>query len=1123
MTRMLAWGGWAPAVLLLSLGVTLLAWRVSVGRERGERRLVFQRQALRGSAAVEDHLMDCEALLKAARGLFAASDRVTAADWASFVETLELSTHNPAVVGLGYVELDARRGADPEGAGESGGRVVRYYGPDEQAPLPVRWQAPELAEAMNRARDTGEAAMTTVLGLGDGAGEPRLGYAVVWMPVYGGRGPALDIASRRARIAGWIAAVMRVETIAQDVVHRTLAEGVGLQLSEQLPGGAERVIAEGPADGHARDVRDNASVSFGGQRWGMCFSAGDSFKVVGSGDLPVLTLVSGGALSVLLAAIVAALTRTGRLAAGLAREMTASLRESEARFDAAISAARQVYYDWDPRLGTVTMKGCVRELLGAEAGAITTLEQWIELVHPEDRETVRRECDRVVQTKEPLSLEYRMRRSDGSYATVHDSGCFFREAGGEVARMVGFAIDVTERRRAEEERRRSDERFRVVFERSGVPLLLLSEGRVVDCNAAAVRMLGAAGKQELVGLRPHELSPEIQPDGRASAERMDSVLTQLESGADGELSVEWTCQRRTGETFVVQAVFSVVQLGESALVMAGWHDLTEVRRAEQERRRVQRVLQIAVDAMPQRVYWKDKGGVYVGCNQAFAHDAGVGAPEGIVGKTDFDLAWRAQAHGRRADDFEVMAGGRALVNVQERTTVARGGERWVRSTKVPLHDETGRTIGVLGTFEDVTEERAAKDELRRARDAAEAASQAKSEFLANMSHEIRTPMTAILGYADLLGEPGVDTGERARCVRTIRSNGEHLLTIINDILDLSKIEAGKMHLERVAVSPAVVMREALSLVRPRADAKGLRLEATFLTKVPREIVSDPTRIRQMLVNLLGNAVKFTEAGSVEARVSYEPPARGTPARLRMDVVDTGIGMSEEVLSRLFQPFTQADSSVTRRFGGTGLGLTVTRRLAHLLGGEVEAQSTPGKGSTFSLRVPLGLREPPELVEAGRDGDSDHVAPQVRAVRLEGRILLVEDGADNQRLIAHMLRTAGAEVEIAEHGAAALERLARPHAAGAAVYDMVLMDMQMPVLDGYSATRELRARGHRLPIVALTAHAMTGERERCLAAGCDDYSTKPVKRDRLVALCAAWIAAGRERRGVEPSTAAAGPA
>src|SRR5690606_38916974 len=216
------------------------------------------------------------------------------------------------------------------------------------------------------------------------------------------------------------------------------------------------------------------------------------------------------------------------------------------------------------------------------------------------------------------------------------------------------------------------------------------------------------------------------------------------------------------------------------------------RRAEQERRRGQRVLQIAVDAMPQRVFWKDRAGVFLGCNLAFARDAGVESAEAIVGRADVDLARRAHAHAYRAADFEVVAAGRPRVNREERSTVAGGGERWLRTTKIPLLDEGGRTIGILGTFEDITDERAARDELRRARDTAEAASRAKSEFLANMSHEIRTPMTAILGYADLLGEPGLEAPERSAHVRTIRSNGEHLLAIINDILDLSKIEAGKM-------------------------------------------------------------------------------------------------------------------------------------------------------------------------------------------------------------------------------------------------------------------------------------------------------------------------------------------
>jgi PAS domain S-box-containing protein len=1116
------------ALLVLSLAATGLAWWLARGKENADARLSFQRQVVRATKELENHLRTCEAMVKGARGLFVASEEVTATDWEAYVHMLDLPRHNPAVGGVAYVERVApgeletyeqrARAVDPWFAlasppGDLPGatpdatdaRIIRYIeplAPNRRAlGVDIR-RRPNVVEAMDRACDTNAAAMTPVLQLAqDVEAQPSV---VVYLPVYRKHADLSSVPARRAAVVGWISAPLRLRAVARDVLANHATPAISLQLIERRPGGGSRVVFDSDTTPRAGALSEMVEIRFGDQSWDLCFTGMDRFRPPDGRGLSALILASGLTFTVLVLVAALALTRAGRLAEEMARGMTASLRESEARYDAAISATGQLYYDWAPDSDAISLRGSAREVLGVDPSEVTSLSQWIGLVHPDDREAFLHETDRVLRTKEPFKLEYRMRRADGTYATVHDSGCFFRDARGNVSRMVGFALDITERRRAEEERRQSDERFRVLFERSGVPFLLIGAGRFIDCNEAAVRMLGAPGKWAVVGRRPHVCAPEFQPAGRPSAACFDELFAELERTGAGRC--EWTCRRAHGEEFVVEAIHSSVTLGGAKLVLAGWHDLTQLRRAEQERGRVQRVLQIAVDAMPQRVFWKDRAGVFLGCNLAFARDAGVESAETIVGRTDFDLAWRAHAHALRADDFEVMAAGRPRVNREERATVAGGSERWLRTTKVPLLDEGGRTLGILGTFEDITDERAAKDELRRARDTAEAASRAKSEFLANMSHEIRTPMTAILGYADLLGEPALEAAERAAHVRTIRTNGEHLLAIINDILDLSKIEAGKMRMERVGVSPAAMVRDAVAVLRPRADAKRLRLEAAFGTLVPRAIVSDPTRIRQMLVNLVGNAVKFTERGSVEVRLCYEPGSSGTPARVRFDVADSGIGMTEEEVSGLFQPFTQADSSMTRRFGGTGLGLTVTRRLAGLLGGEVTVRSAPGEGSTFTIRLPLGADETPELIDPRESPDLREVPPDTSgAPRVEAHILLVEDGPDNQRLIAHFLRAAGARVEIAENGRVALDR-----ADNAAAFDLILMDMQMPVMDGYSATRALRSRGVLTPIVALTAHAMAGEREKCLAAGCTDYATKPVTREKLLGLCAKWIAAAGTR-------------
>jgi signal transduction histidine kinase/ActR/RegA family two-component response regulator len=402
-------------------------------------------------------------------------------------------------------------------------------------------------------------------------------------------------------------------------------------------------------------------------------------------------------------------------------------------------------------------------------------------------------------------------------------------------------------------------------------------------------------------------------------------------------------------------------------------------------------------------------------------------------------------------------------------------------------------------------------DLERARRTAEMASGAKSEFVANMSHEIRTPMTAILGYADLLLDPALDAASRIDAIQTIRRNGEHLLGILNDILDLSKIEAGQMTVERIECSPARIVVDAVSLMRGRASERGLVVTVDFEGPIPETIHTDPTRLRQILINLIGNAVKFTHAGRIRVATSMERNAGSS--KLRVDVIDRGIGMTPDQIRDLFSPFTQADTSTTRRFGGTGLGLTISKRLATLLGGAIVAESKPNRGSVFSVTVDTGPLDRVQMLERLTEAELERQEPSgSRApvederppLRLAGlRLLLAEDGPDNQLLISYMLRQAGASVEIAENGRIACD-MALSAWRGAAPFDVILMDMQMPEMDGYGASSLLRSEGYPGPIIALTAHAMTADREKCLSAGCNEYMAKPIDRASMIELIASQV-------------------
>jgi len=434
---------------------------------------------------------------------------------------------------------------------------------------------------------------------------------------------------------------------------------------------------------------------------------------------------------------------------------------------------------------------------------------------------------------------------------------------------------------------------------------------------------------------------------------------------------------------------------------------------------------------------------------------------------------------------------------------------WVLDVgRVIERDEDGRAVRAMGIHMDITATREAAEAVKAAQLVAEAANRAKSEFLANMSHEIRTPMTAIVGYADLLMDPSEINGGWRDHVETIKRNGEHLLTIINDILDLSKIEAGKMNVESIAMNPAQVLADVESLMRVRAKAKAIGLGVEYATPIPTQIHSDPVRFKQILVNLVGNAIKFTELGSVRIVASFDVAGPQGPA-FTVRVIDSGVGMTQEHIDRLFLAFSQGDTSTTRRFGGTGLGLRISKSLAEMLGGHISVQSTPEVGSTFTLTIPTGpvaaLVTPRSTPEPADQRSSVSTAPTLQGVLNGVRIFFAEDGPDNQRLIGHHLRKAGATVRIFENGRLALEALTADGTVAGPLADpprcdIILTDMQMPEIDGYSLARTLRERGWTRPIVALTAHAMSGDAERCIEAGCDRYATKPIEPAALIAAC-----------------------
>ncbi len=706
---------------------------------------------------------------------------------------------------------------------------------------------------------------------------------------------------------------------------------------------------------------------------------------------------------------------------------------------------------------------------------------------------------RTIAAGKPWRGEVCNRAKDGSLYWVDSMIAPFRDADGRIVTYVSIRTDITARKRAEDASRKSTEMLR----RTG------SMARVGgwELDVATMRPVWS---EEVYAI--HEVDPntpiELAAAVRFYPEEAETRIQQavhdaIHARAGFDLVLPFTTAK--GNNLWVRAQGEpIIENGTVTRLVGAFQDVTQEvtqkLRAEEQAERVALTVRAGGlgtwdwDCVSGEVVFNDIWATMLGYQP--------GEIEGHV------RSWERLVH---PDDMPIVM--RVLTDHMEQKTPEYrcehrlrrrdGSWAWVLDVgMVTKRDEDGRPLRAAGVRVHITKAKELERTLSEAKQAAEAATKSKSEFLANMSHEIRTPLTAILGYADVLREEGdlnLAPQRRLETIDTIRTAGQHLLTVINDILDLSKIEAGKMTVEAVETPLVTILHEVQSLIGPRSHGKGVALTTRFDTLIPDRIESDPTRLRQILMNLVGNASKFTEAGSITVAVRVEGE------RLIIDIDDTGPGMTPEQAANLFAAFSQADTTVTRKHGGTGLGLTICRRLGELLHGKVSLfRTAPGEGSCFRFELPLTPVPGATLVSGFDAVTRDRSTPTSAETRLHGRILLAEDGIDNQRLIAFHLRKAGATVAVADNGRRALEMLTEPGAS----YDLLLTDMQMPEMDGYSLARTLRARGSRIPIVALTAHAMAEDRRKCTEAGCDDYASKPIDKAALLAACTKWLKSGR---------------
>ncbi|MCE7975313.1 MAG: PAS domain S-box protein [Leptolyngbya sp. PLA1] len=814
------------------------------------------------------------------------------------------------------------------------------------------------------------------------------------------------------------------------------------------------------------------------------------------------------------------------------RAAAAALAASESRFRQLFEAMPVLVWLTDPE-GRCT--GANREwltLTGTTPTANLGLG-WQRSVHPDDLPGLADAAADASSRRCTWEREFRLRDANGGHRWVAARGVPMHDEAGRFVGYIGGCMDVTARRDSETQLACLLTMTTALAQASDLDAAARAVIRSIEgctgCARAAILLHDAEGVCRFVGWKGLSASYRAEVEGHcpwakgshgATSIRVGDVQADPLTRAYGELMARERVRslafipisndtgvigklmlygNETGSVTPAHVASAEAVASAVAAAIGRIHSRQALLQSEQ---RLRRVIDTAMDPLVRL----DERGIISDWNRqaerVFAiprEDALGRALDSLVLAPECREAFRGMLR-------ELLSG-----PAERGARVELDGEsRDGRAMKVEIAASLMRCDGRVeyNTFvRDVTETKAASARLLDAMHAAEAASKAKSDFLANMSHEIRTPMTAIIGFADLLAdgtESSLSAEQRREALETIRRNGEHLLTIINDILDVSKIEAGKVTIERVPTDPRTLVDEVVSLMQVRASGKGIGVVHIREGDMPRGILTDPLRLRQIVVNLVGNAIKFTDRGSVRI-ITRAAPDR--PDTLCIEVHDTGIGIPPERLGRLFSAFTQADSTVTRRFGGTGLGLHLSRLLARLLGGDITVSSSPGVGSVFCATV----HAPPATMPAAAAPESKPPATHLGGLR----ILVAEDGPDNRRLIQHVLKKAGASVTLVENGQEALEAVMRTRTQP---FDLILMDMQMPVLDGYTATQEIRRAGDTTPIIALTAHAMTGDRDRCIAAGCTDYETKPLSVPRLLATCARNAA--RARGADNPPAAAA---
>lgn len=692
----------------------------------------------------------------------------------------------------------------------------------------------------------------------------------------------------------------------------------------------------------------------------------------------------------------------------------------------------------------------------------------------------RDEFVRLMRENDVIShFEAQIYRKDRSIIWISENARAVRKANGELDYYEGTVTDISRRKGAEEKLKNSEILYHSLVE--SLPQYIFRKDlqeRFIFANQRFCRILEQA-QEDVLGKTdfdffPAELARKYQEDDRRL----------MREGGTFETVEEYLTADNQKAYMQVMKIPVYDAQGNVSGVQGIFWDVTEKRRIEDDLAFERDLLRALLDNVPDRVYFKDTSCRFLRCSLAMAQRLGLKDPAAVVGKTDFDFHPPELAQQFFEDEQRIILTGQPMINKVEQQVAVNGEEIWASVTKVPIKNRHGQVTGIIGISRDITTLKRTEQELASARDAALDTARLKSEFLATMSHEIRTPMNGIIGMTGLLLDTKLSTEQRD-FTETIRTSADALLTIINDILDFSKIEAGKLILENIDLDLREVVESTVELLAQKAQDQGLEMISHVPDEIPTHLRGDPGRLRQILINLVGNAVKFTEKGEVVVRVALlEETAE--KVRLRFEVRDTGIGIPKGVQEEMFQAFTQADGSTTRKYGGTGLGLAISKQLVNLMGGSISVDSAPGQGSTFWFELPLE-----------KQGENAWRPLGERADLTGLNVLIVDDNATNRQIFEHQTRAWRMNSQSAASGMEALKVIDSQSKEGKAV-DLILLDMQMPEMDGLMLARTVVKRlGRRVPkMLMLTSLGHRLDAKTLHAAGIASCFVKPVKQSRL---------------------------